>query len=676
MPLSRRILPLCVASLLSAGSLFLSGCAFESERGIPSASAAISGKTYGGQQPVVGASIYMYAAATSGYGASSTSLLQPGVNNVLTDGNGLGYVKTDASGGFSITGDWSCTAGTQVYLISVGGNPGGYGVNPNGWYMTALGDCSALSASTFIWMNEVTTVASVYALSGFMSSPTQVASASSTASISGLKAAFATVNNLVNTATGAPAATTAGGNGVVPVKNINTLANVLAACENSTGGANNDGTICGTLFNLSTPSGGNAPTNTIQAALNLAHNPALNPSDLYNLMSPVAPFYPSLDTAPYDWTMPIVFSGGGLSNAYDIAIDGNNNVWIANDGRNGNCAALSASTGSAVTKLSNLGAVLSGTNGYTSTQYIGCPFGIAIDTSNNAWVVNDYVNYLTKVNGSTGAISQYTSATNLYYANNLAFDSAGYIWMTNYTNAKFPRYSPTANTWTSYTGGGITASGGGVSWGIAMDGLGHVFVASNSQTGRVAKFNSTATTVGAAVTTTSGYTGAGMTYPLRLAVDQGNNVWVANFGASAVTAPGTSISKIANDGTAISSTSGFTGGGLYAPFGIAVDGGNHVWVANAAAYSVSEFDNDGNALSPYYGFLGTPATTDTAAMYFPEALAIDQAGNVWVANYGVNSSSGTTATVQATVTELVGAATPTLTPIAAATAAGKPASKP
>jgi len=184
-----------------------------------------------------------------------------------------------------------------------------------------------------------------------------------------------------------------------------------------------------------------------------------------------------------------------------------------------------------------------------------------------------------------------------------------------------------------------------------------------------------------AITSSSGYTGAGITYPLRLAVDQNNNVWVANFGASASTSPGSTLSEFSLSGTTFTAASGspFSGGGLYAPFGVAVDGSNHIWVADAAAYGVSEFDNSGNAISPTYGFIGTISSPTTAAMYFPEALAIDEAGNVWVANYGVNTGTGvgtTAQTVAGSITELVGAATPVLTPIAAATAAGTPAAKP
>ena len=660
--------------------LWLSGCALVATEAGPANGTSFSGTVMGGQQALSSAKIYLYAASNAGYGQQATSLLLSTGSNTVSDGVNY-YVSTSAGGAFSLSSDWNCTAGTNVYLLAVGGNPGLTAANTDAMLMLALGNCSNILSTQKVVINEATTVAAVYALSGFMSSPTQVSSNSTTASKAGLSNAFLTAANLVNSATGVAYTTTPGSGtvtGTVPQANIYTLADILASCENSAGGSYNDGSNCGTLFFNATPSGGTAPTNVVQAALDIAQNAgmsATNIGNLYGLIPSTPPFQPYLTAQPYDWTMPVVFSGGGMSNLYDIAIDGNNNVWAISDGTNGNCAGLTASTGSNVVKLSNLGVALSGTAGYTATD-ISCPFGLAIDTSNNAWVTSDFVKYITKVNNSTGATTSYTNS-GLSYSNNLAFDANGYLWVSNYSNANFSRYYPTGNTWNSYTGGGVTTSTGGISWGVAADGHGHMFLVSDASTGRVAEFNATTGTAGTAVAS-SGITGGGMAYPLRAAVDQGSNVWVANFGSSAVTAPGTTISELTYNaaGAATPVTSAFSGGGLDAPFGIAVDGGNHIWVADAAAYGVSEFDDNGNALSPFYGFIGTIESPTTAAMYFPEALAIDESGNVWVANYGVNNSSGSTATVQATITELVGAGTPTLTPIAAATAAGTPAAKP
>ena len=152
----------------------------------------ILGNVHGGQQPVVGAHIYLFAANPGGYGAPSTSMLnplQPGVANDTT-GN---YVLTDANGNFSISGDYTCTAGQQVYILATGGNPGlpvGQ-TNPALALMAAIGACpdgqsDFASTVPYININEVSTVAAVYALSGFMTDATHISSAATPGALQGI----------------------------------------------------------------------------------------------------------------------------------------------------------------------------------------------------------------------------------------------------------------------------------------------------------------------------------------------------------------------------------------------------------------------------------------------------------------------------------------------------------
>ncbi|HTV09911.1 MAG TPA: hypothetical protein VMD97_12785 [Candidatus Aquilonibacter sp.] len=95
----------------------------------------IHGLVHGGQFGVASAHIYLYAAGTTGYGSASTSLIttSPLPSGVSVDGNGNGYVTTDGSGNFSLSGDYSCTEGTQVYLVAVAGNPGLGGTTTATW---------------------------------------------------------------------------------------------------------------------------------------------------------------------------------------------------------------------------------------------------------------------------------------------------------------------------------------------------------------------------------------------------------------------------------------------------------------------------------------------------------------------------------------------------------------
>src|SRR5579875_1179702 len=184
--------------------LILCGCGTQQTGYIPTVPAHKQGVVYGGQQPVSGASIQLYSVGTSADGANATPLLSPAV---VTDGNG----------GFNITGAYTCPSSSSlVYIAATGGNPGlAAGTNNADLaMMAALGPCGNLSASTHIIINEVTTVAAVYALSPYMNSLTAVGSSSGDAA--GLTNAFALASEFVNNDLGSAPGTNVPAGDVVP----------------------------------------------------------------------------------------------------------------------------------------------------------------------------------------------------------------------------------------------------------------------------------------------------------------------------------------------------------------------------------------------------------------------------------------------------------------------------
>ena len=216
--------------IASIASLLLSGCGSNGGTlGIltptPIQTSNKQGIVTSGLTSVSGASIQLYAAGSAGDGTGAQALLsQP--------------VTSGADGSFTINGAFTCGTAGQVYLVATGGNSGN-GSNPNLALMTALGPCSALSASTFAYVNEVTTVAAVSVLAPYFS-PNSAKPGSSVASGSAdaaaLIAAFAAAGQLADPLRGVspgpniPAAT------YIPSAEINTLADILVPCVNSTGG--------------------------------------------------------------------------------------------------------------------------------------------------------------------------------------------------------------------------------------------------------------------------------------------------------------------------------------------------------------------------------------------------------------------------------------------------------
>jgi sugar lactone lactonase YvrE len=621
-------------------SVLTSGCSLNMN-GVPSPESgqAIQGKVFGGEQPIVGAQVYLLAAATSGYGNLSNSLLTAGTGQTLDSSggatNGFYYATTGAGGGFSIGGDYTCTGGQQVYLYALGGDSGS-GFNSSSGLMAALGTCpgvtgtpnNAFSSSLYVVMNEISTVATAYAIAGFATDAVHVSSGTSALAQTGMANAFANVPNLETLATGAALATNPAGNATVPQAEINTLANILASCINTTGQVLGppSPTPCYTLF-TSAMSGGNTgaqPSDTATAAINIAHNPGNAIAALYGLSTATPPFAPPLTTQPNDFTVALAYTGGGLNAPEKVAIDALGDAWVTNY------------SNSTVTEFSPAGAFLSGTSGYSGGG-ITNPVGIAIDGSGNAFVANSNdgsANSLTKLNsvGSPTGNSPYApGGSNMIEPYGVAIDASGNAWVAAYSSGAVKVSSGLTSFSGPYSNGGLSAP-----YSIALDHTGNVWVANLGTD--VAELNSS----GASLAGSGGYRGGGIVRPTDVAIDSGGNAWVADVDCGCVV-------EITSTGTYPGGTSGFTGGGIYYPQAIALDGSGNVWVADSntagGVGSISELNSAGTGLSPSTGYVPGP-------LYSPTGVAVDGSGNVWMAN---NSSP--------TVTEIIGVATPVVTPL-------------
>jgi trimeric autotransporter adhesin len=137
-------------------------------------------------------------------------------------------------------------------------------------------------------------VAAVVGLTPYMTSATSVGSSNAT----GLSSGFTYASELVNPATGISPGTGVPAGVTIPTSLINSLGDILSTCINSTGGTAADGSPCGQLFLFTTAGGTAAPTNTVAALLDLAYNPAANTASLFGLVTPAAPFQPTLSVAP------------------------------------------------------------------------------------------------------------------------------------------------------------------------------------------------------------------------------------------------------------------------------------------------------------------------------------------------------------------------------------------
>jgi hypothetical protein len=472
---------------------------------------ALAGEVHGGLQPIGGATIQLYQVGVGSSAGSYTGMAKPLLTTTVT-------TAYDGVGSFNITGDYSCATGSEVYITASGGSPTNTPTqtNPNIAEVAALGSCATLKANastTYIHMNEVSTVAAAYALAQFattssfgtaLSAQPGVAGTSAPAdnivtspsNTQGLINAMNTALVLANTfsysgsATGLSPGSNANGGATAEYWTINTIADVLSSCVNTTPGVVNtptDGTACGNLYKYTTPTGKTAPADIFQAALYLALYPTNagvltgTPagSNLINLIVPSAPYTPYVNTSISgnvinDWTVAInyvpVATGTTttlLSSPYYIAVDSVGNVWeydvngavaswVTETDPTGNpvfsgetaCAAMQCTA--ADFQIQNYKMFGSGTK-VTIGQQPGnsSPSGIAIDTNNNVWASDrggSKYNVFFIAGSGTGSTSNgggsagsthaigYTIGTN-YLPVGMAVDGNNYPWFTAYAKS-------------------------------------------------------------------------------------------------------------------------------------------------------------------------------------------------------------------------------------------------
>ncbi len=565
-----------------------------------------SGRAMAGGQPISLAIVQVYAAGTTGNGSPGTDLVD--------------FLPTDSSGAFTVPAGYSCpAANSQLYVIVHGGRVALGPTNPAITLATAVGACNQLTSGSQFVVNEVTTAATAYGLAQFLSPGSNIGASATNSK--GLSNAVATVASLANLTTGTSPGASYPANGSSPAARINSIANLLNTCTSATSASG-----CNALFSATTPGAGTAPSNTLDAALNLVRNPGSNVAALYAQSTGSTAFTPALTAAPSDWTMFLNYTGGGMNTPTAVGVDATGNVWVAS--YNGVASEFSP-TGAPVFP-----------NGITGGGLFHS-YGLAIDSQNNVWVPDE--DSPLSVNGGYGSVTVLSSTGQLisgatgYTAGGIAYpiaiaiDTNSTAWVIDYWNQHLTLLSSTGQPLSGATGYGPSTLQFPVS--LAIDANHNAWIG-NSYGGTVAK-----------VTPDGQFTSyACCSWAGGIAIDQRGYVWVANY-------MGNSVSQLnASDGTVISSGYSDSSGSLQHPQGIAIDGAGHVWVTNILGSSITELAGSA-ATSPGQILSPTTGWAKDAGLNHGWAVAIDASGNVWVVNYTTN-----------TLTEIVGLAAPAKTP--------------
>ncbi len=239
-------------------------------------------------------SIYMFAVGTNGSGSTPTSLLKGA--GVQYDSSGNGYVVTDSNGNFNLAGLYASQCPqplSSVYLYAVAGSSGVSSSNPVALLSALPKGCANMPYAPSMAINELTTVAAVYALADYIAvAPDRISTTSDNAS--GMSNAFATANKFVEAFYGSVTAQDTG----LAVTTINSLANLVAICSRT-----NATNSCSALFHAVTPASEPLPTNTLDSILWLFGYSTNNISGQFALSQNSSAFAPGLPSQPASWSL-------------------------------------------------------------------------------------------------------------------------------------------------------------------------------------------------------------------------------------------------------------------------------------------------------------------------------------------------------------------------------------
>jgi hypothetical protein len=389
--------------------------------------------------------------------------------------------------------------------------------------------------------------------------------------------------------------------------------------------------------------------------------------------------------------------GGAATSAYlyypyGVAVDKSGNVYIA-DTDNYRIREVTISDGK-INTVAGTGASCTGggakcgDGGAATSAGISWVESLAVDGSGNVYIA-DQDNYEIRKfsvggnistvagNGTYGYSGDGGAATSaeLSYVYGIAVDSGGNIFIADWGNFRIRevmawdgKISTVAGNGTECTKGGAGCGDGdlatnaeiGAVYGVAVDSSDDIFIADNSNLGirEVTISNGRINTV--AGNGTCCFTGNGipaanaaLNQPMSATSDSAGNIYVADtYNCIVREVNGTSGNITTLAGTPGSCGYGGDGGAATSaqldwPTKVALYAGN-VYIADFQNCVIRQVDATGNIST----FAGTPGTckyggdggaATSAYLYYPEGVAVDSSGNVYIAdvfNYRIREVSG------------------------------------
>jgi sugar lactone lactonase YvrE len=374
----------------------------------------------------------------------------------------------------------------------------------------------------------------------------------------------------------------------------------------------------------------------------------------------------------------------GLDYCYSAVLDAQNNIYIVEGfnpvrGYNSWIRKVDANTQNISTVVGNGSSNYTGDGISATSAQLCSPSSVKIDAAGNIYVADYGNNRIRKIDGS-GTISTYAGdgqagfldnmladSGELFSPNDMAFDKSGNMFIADQFNNRIRKVD--LNDSIRYIAGdgsgapyqGYFYGDGGLALfaefyfpsGVAIDDSGNIFIA-DTYNDRIREINwktDTITTI--AGNGGGGYNGDGrlairaeLYYPTQVAVDDSDNLYIADEGNSRirkVTHATGIITTYAGTGNV-----GYTGDGSAAisaelnyPEGVALDKYNMLYISDAGNNSIRTVNPSTGIINTIAGngtggFSGDGGLATSAELNVPENVAFDAAGNMYIADNGNN----------------------------------------
>jgi trimeric autotransporter adhesin len=302
------------------------------------------------------------------------------------------------------------------------------------------------------------------------------------------------------------------------------------------------------------------------------------------------------------------------------------------------------------------------------TQVLDHPDALALDGTGGLYVSIGPQNRIYRIT-ATGLISLtagfgfsgfsgdggLATAAKLNNPHGVAVDPAGNLYIADASNNRIRKVTPrgiistvAGNGSKGFSGNGSQATAAQLNEpiGVAVDSAGNLYIADN-QNHRIRKVTTTGIINTVAGNGTKGFRGDGgpataaqLNYPWGVAVDSAGNLYFTEFGNHRIRKVTTAgiISTVGGNGTR-----GFSGDGGPAtaaqfdyPLGLAVDSAGNIYLADLQNHRIRKVTNTGIistvAGNGTKGFSGDGGPATTAQLNYPYGVAVNSAGSLFIAD--------------------------------------------